>query len=79
MQYLGEISYCFYITQIPLSFLLDALLNKDIVQHTSALVLPVGLLINLGAAAVVHHFVEKPAHTWLMRRYPNSALQASMT
>ncbi|MGI4863456.1 MAG: acyltransferase family protein [Janthinobacterium lividum] len=79
MQYLGKISYCFYIAQIPLLVLLDALLNKDIVQHTSALVLPVGLLINLGAAAVVHHVVEKPAHTWLMRRYSHPALQASTT
>lgn len=72
MQHLGEISYCFYITQIVLSFLLDALMEKGVVQHTSLLVLPIGLLLNLAAAEALHRLVEKPAHAWLMRRYPSS-------
>jgi peptidoglycan/LPS O-acetylase OafA/YrhL len=78
LQYLGEISYCFYIIQIPLSFFLEALLSKGTVQHTNMLVFPVGLTINLIAAAALHHFVENPAHAWLMQRYASRNARLSL-
>ena len=69
MQYLGEISYCFYIVQIPMSFFFDVLIERGTLQHTSFLAFPVAFAINLIAADVLHRFVEKPAHAWLMQRY----------
>jgi peptidoglycan/LPS O-acetylase OafA/YrhL len=78
MQYLGEISYCFYIIQIPLVFFLEALLDKGSVQHTDVRVFPVALVVNLVAAAALHRFVEKPAHAWLMQRYANRTSRVSM-
>ncbi|WP_375416121.1 acyltransferase family protein [uncultured Hymenobacter sp.] len=69
MQYLGRISYSFYIAQLPLVFVLDPLLASGRLSHTDWRVAPLALLINLLGGVLLHELVEKKAHAVLMRRY----------
>ncbi|TDN39328.1 acyltransferase [Hymenobacter sp. UV11] len=69
MQYLGHISYSFYIAQLPLVFLLDPLWQSGRLRHTDWWVAPVALLANLLGAVLLHELVEKKAHAYLLTRY----------
>jgi len=69
MQYLGSISYCFYIAQLPLLFVLEAVLGGGYIRHGNALVLPVMLVVNLLGAALLHELVEKRGHKAAMDWY----------
>lgn len=69
MQYLGHVSYSFYIAQLPLVFVLDPLLAAGRLSHTDWRIAPVVLLVNLLGGVLLHELVEKPAHARLMRRY----------
>lgn len=69
MQYLGHISYCFYIAQLPLVFVLDPLLASGRLRHADWRVAPLALLVNLLGGVLLHELVEKKAHAWLMNRY----------
>ncbi|SNC67354.1 Peptidoglycan/LPS O-acetylase OafA/YrhL, contains acyltransferase and SGNH-hydrolase domains [Hymenobacter gelipurpurascens] len=65
---LGEISFCFYIAQLPLSQLLDALIAGKHVSQNNHWVTFVGLLLNIGVAMAMRKFIENPAYDWLMRK-----------
>ncbi|GAA4496022.1 acyltransferase [Hymenobacter ginsengisoli] len=73
LRYLGATSYSFYIAQIPLLFVLAALLGGGYIQHDNWLVLPVGFVINLVSAILLHEFVEVTVHraamTWYKKRW----------
>ena len=78
MRYLGQISYPFYIAQIPLLALLDWLIASHRVSSSNVWVLPVGLVLNLLVSVVLHEIIEVPTHRWLMawkkRRHYNQAV-----
>lgn len=81
MRYLGQVSYSFYITQIPLLFLLDWLIASHRVSNSNVWILPVGLVINLLVGAALHESIELPTHRWLMawkrrRHYSQAVIQA---
>ena len=80
MQYLGQISYCFYIAQLPLLFMLAAVLDKGYIRHDNWLVLPVLLMVSLLCAVLLHELVEKKAHLAAMSWYKkNLTEQASVS
>ena len=65
MQYMGRISYSFYLVQLPIMLLLDGLMaQKAILRDDTWLALPL-LALNLVGAAVLYEVVEKPAHRFL--------------
>jgi len=69
MQYLGHISFSFYIMQLPIMALLDGLLVKNIVHRGNViLALPI-LALNLLLAAALYEGVEKRAHAFLLRKF----------
>lgn len=82
MQYLGKISYCFYIAQLPLLFVLDAACATGRVAHNNWMVFPIMLLVNLLGAAFLHKVIEKPAHKALMafykRRFPEITVSSKL-
>ena len=68
MQYLGRISYSFYIMQLPLMILLEGLMRQGLIHKQDTWVaLPI-LVLNLLLAAGVYEAVEKPAHRFLLTR-----------
>ncbi|MBD2721782.1 acyltransferase family protein [Hymenobacter armeniacus] len=68
MQYLGRISFSFYIMQLPILVLLEGLmLSKFVVASDLYLAIPI-LAINLVLAAVLYEGVEKRAHKFLSSR-----------
>ena len=69
LEYLGRISYSFYIAQHPLVFLLDPLLRAGHLSAHDWRIAPLALLLNLAGAVLLHELVEKPAHAFLMRHY----------
>lgn len=66
MRYLGQISYSFYIAQIPLLALLDWLIASHRVSSSNVWVLPIGLVLNLLVSVALHEFIEMPTHRWLI-------------
>lgn len=76
MQYLGRISYSFYIMQIPLMILLDGLLRQGLIHKQDTWVaLPI-LVLNMLLAAGLYEAVEKPAHRFLLARLLKKHLSA---
>lgn len=68
LRYLGQISYCFYIMQIPLLILLEGLVAKQVVAKTDFWVGGVLFIVNLLLAAILYALVEKPAHKLIISR-----------
>ncbi|MET4075320.1 acyltransferase [Hymenobacter sp. UYCo722] len=66
MRYLGQISYSFYIAQIPLLFLLDWLVTSHRVSNSNVWVLPILLFINLIISVLMYEIIESPTHRWLI-------------
>lgn len=67
MEYLGKISYSFYIFQIPIMIFLDA--KVDFFSNYSGYVSFIILFfINLCGAIVLFHIVERPFHKFLNQR-----------
>ena len=65
MQYLGRISFSFYIVQIPITLLLDGLLKQHVVSKTDLyLAVPI-FLANLALASLFYELIEKRAHRYL--------------
>lgn len=69
MQYLGRISYSFYIAQHPLVFVLDPLIKAGRLNPNDWRIMPVAFVLNLVGAVVLYEVVEKRAHSWLMTYY----------
>lgn len=67
--YLGKISYCFYMVQIPLSILLDSLIETGEFSKDRVITIPVAFLVSLIGGALLHHLAEVPAHRRLMQLY----------
>lgn len=67
MEYLGKISYSFYIFQIPIMIFLDAKVDffSNYSSYVSFIIL---FLINLCGAIVLFHIVERPFHKFLNNR-----------
>ncbi|MVN76936.1 acyltransferase family protein [Hymenobacter sp. HMF4947] len=72
--WLGKISYCFYMIQIPLSIWLDASLESGKLSKASLLIGPLALAVSLVGGALLHYIVEVPAHRFLMHRNRNPLL-----
>ena len=68
MRYLGRISYSFYVTQIPLMLLVDALLLKKIIYRGDAFLVLLLLLANVVTAVVLYEMVEKKAHHFILAK-----------
>lgn len=73
MVYLGNISYGFYIVQIPLMLGVDRLLDERILSHSMFWLIPVLLAINLLLSAALYEWVEKPVHRYFTARGAASA------
>ena len=58
--YLGEISYAFYIVQIPMLITLDHLLKNQKISSKDYLIWLIAFIVNLLAAVLVSEFIEKP-------------------
>lgn len=69
LEYLGRISYCFYIAQHPLVFILDPLLKSGRLNPHDWRIAPLAFVLNLAGAVVLHELVEKRAHAWLLGYY----------
>jgi peptidoglycan/LPS O-acetylase OafA/YrhL len=69
MEYLGRISYSFYIAQHPLVFLLDPLIRSGQLGPHDWRVAPLAFLVNLAGAVLLHELVEKKAHVLLLHYY----------
>jgi peptidoglycan/LPS O-acetylase OafA/YrhL len=69
MQYLGQISYSFYIIQIPLTFILINLIIEKKLNQADWKIAPIAFLINLAGAILLYEVIEKNAHSFLMRLY----------
>jgi peptidoglycan/LPS O-acetylase OafA/YrhL len=78
MEYLGRISYSFYIAQHPLVFVLDPLLKAGRLSHTDWRIAPLALVLNLVGAVLLYELVEKPAQTYLIARHKARAGQAGV-
>lgn len=62
-EYLGKISYCFYIVQIPIFLVLD---KNFIFGNISAIwYCLIVFIINFTLAIMIYHLVENPAHKFL--------------
>lgn len=66
--YLGKISYSFFVIQIPLSILLDALIARGRISPTNMLVLPISFVISVVGGIILHVLVEEPTHKWVANR-----------
>ncbi|UOQ97091.1 acyltransferase [Hymenobacter sp. 5317J-9] len=69
MQYLGRISYSFYIMQLPVRAVQLGLLNRGIIKITDYYVIAPLFLLNVVLAIAMYEVVEKPAHRYLLKRY----------
>lgn len=63
--YLGDISYCFYIVQIPFLIILE---NIDLNIYNKFVTIIVLFCINILAAMILYHLIEKPFHKILTKR-----------
>ncbi|WP_146895306.1 acyltransferase family protein [Adhaeribacter aerolatus] len=68
MVYLGEISYAFYIVQLPLLIAFDNLVIQQKISPANSLAGVVLFFINLFLAVLVFHWVEVPAMRYFKRR-----------
>lgn len=65
-EYLGKISYSFFIIQIPICFYIDYTLflqEKNIILWTSII-----FVINIILASIVYHLIEVPTHKFLNKK-----------
>lgn len=69
LEYLGRISYSFYIAQHPLVFILDPLLKAGRLEPHDWRIAPIAFILNLVGAVVLYELVEKRAHAFLMHYY----------
>lgn len=69
MQYLGQISYSFYIFQIPIILSLDELIKLGKISQTNWFVLPITFIINLIGAIILHEGIEKKVHKILLHAF----------
>jgi peptidoglycan/LPS O-acetylase OafA/YrhL len=67
--YLGRVSFSFYIIQLPLIVILEALIERGIIRRTDFYVILPFILINTALAAVLYQLVEKKAHSFLLNRF----------
>ena len=78
MQYLGRISFSFYIVQLPIMLLLDGLLKLHFISSTDYyLILPI-FLANLALAAMLYELVEKKSHKYLSSRISRPMIPIGM-
>ena len=66
--YLGKLSYGFYIWQIVLMIVLDALKGRGQLPQGSVSAMAALFVINLAVSALSYHLLENPAHKWLSKR-----------
>lgn len=65
-EYLGKISYSFYIIQIPICIYLD---NTEFLQGRNIILWSIIIfVINIIASAVAYHLVELPLHKWANKK-----------
>lgn len=69
LQYLGKISYAFYIFQLPILFAIDELLKTSKISQTNWLVPPITFIINLTGAIIIHELIEKKAHRFFINGF----------
>lgn len=67
LEYLGQISYAFYIFQLPLLITLDELIKSGSISQNNFFVLPAAFILNLIGAILLHEGIEKKAHAYLMK------------
>ncbi|MBS1571599.1 MAG: acyltransferase [Bacteroidetes bacterium] len=65
-EYLGKISYSFYITQIPIFLYLDK--NFIFKNYNSLFYLIIVFVLNLFLSMIAYHIIEKPIHQFLIDR-----------
>lgn len=65
-EYLGKVSYSFYIVQIPIMIYLDH--NNNYKLYNPALLLVSLFLINLLIAVIMYHIIESPFHQYLNKK-----------
>lgn len=68
MEYLGKVSYGFYIVQLPLVLLLDALIKYSYVKSTDLWIIPVVFITNIVLSICLYEFVEMPIHKSVTRK-----------
>lgn len=74
MKYLGKISYCFYISQLPIMFIIQLLRNNHIINNKDQFVAIVAFLVSLLISILLYHFIEVPIHEKSITRIRNYAL-----
>lgn len=62
-EYLGKISYSFYIVQIPIMIFLDN--NSDFIDNSTFIII---FFTNLIAAIILYHTIELPFHKFLNKK-----------
>ena len=67
MVYLGQVSYSFYIVQLPLMLAFDVLLDQHKISPTDFSVGPIVLVINLILAVTVYEVIEKPVQGYFKK------------
>jgi peptidoglycan/LPS O-acetylase OafA/YrhL len=78
MEYLGRVSYAFYLMQSPLYAHMGWLFLKEYFPAQSGLWWPL-LIVLLVPAAAIYHFVEKPAQAYLAPRLSRLASRGRST
>lgn len=68
MEYLGKVSYGFYIVQLPLVLLLDELLKSGYVASTDLWLIPVVFVTNILLCIALYELVEMPVHKLATKR-----------
>jgi peptidoglycan/LPS O-acetylase OafA/YrhL len=74
IQYAGRVSYCFYLVQLPLFAIQDMRAQTHVLPWWSG---PITFLITCFVAALLHHYVEGPAHRWLLAKLSRRRLVAA--
>lgn len=65
-EYLGKVSYSFYIVQIPMMIYLDN--NDYYAKYNPAVLFLLLFLINLLVSAIFYHIIELPSHRYLNKK-----------
>ncbi len=65
-EYLGKISYSFYIIQLPIMLILDS--SEQLAQFKSYALLILVFLVNILGAIITYHLVEYPLHSYFNKR-----------
>ena len=75
--YAGRVSYCFYLAQLPIFYIQDLYLQSHLsLPWWSA---PITLLATCATGAFLHHFIELPAHRWLIDRNKHRQLMLAQS